>query len=161
MAALLAAALLAVPQAQPIHLDARVDKERIALGDPFSLTISIEHPSLDTYALPPSLSVAPLALRGPPQVSRAKAGDHARTTFTIPLADYRTLEPQIPTLTLAVDGPEGPREFTLPPQPLELRSLVAEARAPTPERAHHGPKRPVPVVVRSFLWAWLAGGRAP
>ena len=152
--------ILAAAQAQPIHVDAQVDRNRIALGDPFTLTISIEHPSLDTYALPPSLPVAPLTLRGPAQVSRAKSGDHARTTFTIPLADYRTLEPQIPALTFAVDGPEGPREFTLPPQPLELRSLVAEERAPTPERAHHGPKQPVPVVVRSFLWAWLAGGLA-
>jgi hypothetical protein len=150
--------LLAAAQAQPIGVDAQVDKKRITLGEPFTLTISIEHPSLDTYALPPSLPVAPLALRGPPQVSRAKWGDHARTTFTIPLADFRTLEPQIPALTFAVDGPDGPREFTLPPQPLELRSLVAEERAPTPERAHHGPKQPVPVVVRSFLWAWLGGG---
>src|SRR5438067_5985209 len=160
MPALLALALLAAPQAQPIHVDARVDKERIALGDPFTLTIQVEHPSLDTYALPPSLSVAPLALRAPPQVSRAKAGDHARTTFTLPLADYGTLELQIPALTLAVDGPEGLRELTIPPHPLELRSLVAEDRAPTPERAHHGPKPPVPVVVRSFLWAWLAGALA-
>jgi hypothetical protein len=149
--------LVAAAQAQPIHVGAQVDKTRIALGDPFTLTISIEHPSLDTYALPQSLSLAPLTLRGPPQVSRAKAGDHARTTFTIPLADYRTLEPQIPALTFAVDGPDGPREFSLPPQPLELRSIVAEERAPTVERAHHGPKQPVAVVVRSFLWAWIAG----
>ena len=149
--------LLAAAQAQPIDVDAQVDKKRITLGEPFTLTISIEHPSLDTYALLPALPVAPLALRGPPQISRAKSGDHARTTFTIPLADYRTLEPQIPALTLAVDGPDGPREFTLPPQPLELRSLVAEERAPTLERAHHGPKQPVPVVVRSFLWAFIGG----
>lgn len=150
--------LLSAVQAQPIHVDAHVDKERIALGDPFTLTITIEHPTLDTYALPKELSVAPLSLRGPPQVSRSKAGDHARTTITIPLADYRTLEPQIPALTLAVDGPEGQRELTIPPHPLELRSLVAEERAPTPDRAHHGPKPPVPVLVRSYLWAWLAGG---
>jgi len=150
--------MLAAAQAKPIHVDAQVDKTRIALGDPFTLVISIEHPSLDTYALPESLPVAPLTLRGPPQVSRAKAGDHARTTFTIPLTDYRTLEPQIPALTFAVDGPDGPREFSLPTQPLELRSLVAEEHAPTVERAHHGPKQPVPVVVRSFLWAWIAGG---
>src|SRR3954466_7124188 len=150
--------LLGAAQARPIDVDARIDKKRITLGEPFTLTISIEHPSLDTYALPASLPVAPLTLRGTPQVSRAKSGDHARTTFTIPLTDYRTLEPQIPALTFAVDGPDGPRELTLPPQPLELRSLVAEERAPTLERAHHGPKQPVPVVVPSFLWAWVAGG---
>ena len=150
--------VLAAAQAQPMHVDAHVDRTRIALGDPFILTISIEHPPLDTYALPASLSVAPLTLRGPVQVSRAKSGNHVRTTFTVPLADYRTLEPQIPALSFAVDGPEGPREFTLPAQPLELRSLVAEERAPTVERAHHGPKQPVPVVVRSYLWAPLSGG---
>jgi hypothetical protein len=150
--------LAGAAQAQPIGIDARVDKERIALGDPFTLTIAIEHPSLDIYALPQTLSVAPLSLRGPPQVSRTKSGDHARTTFTILLADYRTLEPQIPAITFAVDGPEGPRELTIPPHPLELRSLVAEERAPSPDRAHHGPKPPVPVLVRSHLWAWLGGG---
>ncbi|MFL5418891.1 MAG: hypothetical protein ACJ78Y_23025 [Myxococcales bacterium] len=150
--------LLSAAQAQPLNVNAHVDKERIALGDPFTLTVAIEHPSLDIYALPQTLSVAPLSLRGPPQVSRTKSGDHARTTFTIPLADYRTLEPQIPAITFAVDGPEGPRELTIPAHPLELRSLVAEERAPAPDRAHHGPKPPVPVVVRSYLWAWLAGG---
>jgi len=64
--------LAGAAQAQPITVDARVDKERIALGDPFMLTIAIEHPPLDIYALPQTLSVAPHSQRGPPQVSRMK-----------------------------------------------------------------------------------------
>jgi hypothetical protein len=156
----LALVLAALPQARPLAIEARVDKARIALGDPFTLTIRIEHPALDTYALLQPLSTGQLALRGPPQVARAKSGDHARTTFTVPLANYLSLEPQIPAITLAVDGPEGPRELTLPPHPLGLRSLVAEEKAETPERAHHGPKPPVPVPVRSWLWAWLLAASA-
>jgi hypothetical protein len=41
-----------------------------------------------------------------------------------------------------------------------LRSLVAQEHAPSLERAHRGPKPPVPVIVRSWLWAFLLGGLA-
>src|SRR5207245_2659693 len=39
-------------------------------------------------------------------------------------------------------------------------SLVQEEGQASPERAHHGPKPPVAVMVRSFLWVWLLGGLA-
>jgi hypothetical protein len=154
------ALLLALPQATPLRLDARVDKDEITLGEPFTLTIAVEHPALDVYALPDALDVAPFALRGSPSVSRVPRGDRAETTFRVPLADYSSLEPEIPAIRLRVDGPDGARELTVPPRKVRLRSLVAAEKAPSAERAHRGPKAPVPVIVRSFLWAWLLGGAA-
>jgi len=146
------ALLLAAAAAQPLALSAELDRAEVTLGEPFTLTIRVEHPELDVYTLPEPLQVEPLTLRGTPAVARVRIGDHAETTFTLPLADLKSLDPQVPVIALHVDGPEGPRELTIPPQKVPLRSLVAEERAPTPEQAHHGPKPPVPVLVRSWLW---------
>jgi hypothetical protein len=164
IALLLAAAAAApaeaqpAPQAHPFAVSARADKAAVTLGEPFTVTIRVEHPALDVYALPEPLAVDPLALRGAPSVARQSQGDRAETTFTLPLAVLKSLEPRLPALSLRVDGPEGVRQLTVPETPIRLRSLVAEERAPTAEQAHHGPKPPVPVLVRSFLWAWVLGG---
>jgi hypothetical protein len=164
IAMLLAAAAAAppdaqpAPQAHPFAVSARPDKAEVTLGEPFTVSIRVEHPALDVYALPEPLAVEPLALRGAPSVARQSHGDRAETTFTLPLAVLKSLEPRLPALSLRVDGPEGVRQLAVPETPIRLRSLVAEERAPNAEQAHHGPKPPVPVLVRSFLWAWLLGG---
>jgi len=159
IALLLAAAAAAppdaqpAPQAQPFAVSARADKAAVTLGEPFTVSIRIEHPALDVYALPEPLVVEPLALRGAPSVARKSQGDRAETTFTLPLAVLKSLEPRLPALALRVDGPGGVRQLAVPETPIRLRSLVAEERAQSSEQAHHGPKPPVPVTVRSFLWA--------
>src|SRR5205085_3335364 len=73
------------------------------------------------------------------------------------LVDYATLEPRIPDLVLPVSGPDGARQLSIRGRPLRFRSLVQEEGQSSPERAHHGPKPPVPMYVRSDLWAWLLG----
>lgn len=163
MIALLLAATATVaaqptPEAHPFALSTTPDTDRVTLGEPFSVAIRVEHPALDVYALPEPLAVDPLALRGAAAVARTTHGDRAETTFTLPLVDLKSLEPRLPALALRVDGPDGVRQVAVPELPMRLRSLVAEERAVNPERAHHGPKPPVPVLVRSFLWAWLLGG---
>src|SRR4051794_653946 len=99
------ALLVALPQAMPLRGDAQVDKEEITLGEPFTLTVDVEHAALDVYALPDALTVAPLALRGAPSVARVPRGDRAETTFRIPLADYSSLDPEIPAIQFHVEGP--------------------------------------------------------
>jgi hypothetical protein len=156
----LTALLVALPQATALQLDVQLDKPEVTLGEPFTLIVRVEHPALDVVALPDALSVAPLALRGSPATSRVPHGDRAETTFRIPLADYASLDPELPAIPLRVDGPEGARELTVPARKVQLRSLVAAEQAPSAERAHRGPKAPIPVIVRSWLWAWLLGGAA-
>ena len=145
------------PRAHPFAVSVRSDKAEVTLGEPFTLTIRVEHPALDIYALPEPLVVEPLLLRGAPTVARQSQGDRAETIFTLPLAVLKSLEPHLAPLALRVDGPEGARQLAVPETPIRLRSLVAEERAASAEQAHHGPKPPVPVLVRSFLWAWLLG----
>ena len=166
-AALLAAAAAAQPAgspaatpAHPFTVAVKVDRDDVTLGEPFLVTVRIEHAPLDVYALPEPLGVDPLSLRGSPSISRVAKGDRAQTTFELPLVNLKTLEPRLPPLRLRVDGPEGERELEVPETPIRMRSLVAEEHAPDAEHAHHGPKPPVPVLVRSFLWAWIAGGAA-
>jgi hypothetical protein len=83
------------------------------------------------------------------------AKDRARTIFSFTLTDYRSIDPRLPDLTLHVIGPEGARQLIVRGRPLKLRSLVQEEGQGSAERAHHGPKPPVPVLVRSLLWLWL------
>jgi len=148
------------PAAQPFSVRVKVDKSQVTLGEPFVATVRIEHPALDVYALPEPLGVDPLALRGAPSVSRGTQDDRAETVFELPLVDLKSLDPKLPALRLRVDGPEGPREIEAPETAIRLRSLVAEEHAPDAEHAHHGPKPPVPVMVRSYLWAVILGGAA-
>ncbi|HWE25964.1 MAG TPA: hypothetical protein VG496_18655, partial [Myxococcales bacterium] len=146
--------------ARPFTLTVKVDKDEVSLGEPFVVTMRVEHAPLDVYALSEPLAVEPLSLRGAPSVSRTAKGDRAETTFELPLVNVKTLDPRLPAVKLRVDGPEGPRELEVPETPIRLRSLVAEEHAPDAEHAHHGPKPPVPVMVRSFLWVWVAGAAA-
>jgi hypothetical protein len=148
------------PQAHPIRFKASVDKKKISLGETFQLTVEVVHAPADAYALPDPLQLAPLTLRGAPETRREQTPDGARTLFVLRLADVSSLTPTVPELTLTVQGPDGKRAFTVPGQKLEFESLVAAEGAPNPEHAHHGPKPPVPVLVRSLLWAGLLLGLA-
>ncbi|MGZ6124589.1 MAG: hypothetical protein ACXWLR_06490 [Myxococcales bacterium] len=159
LALLLAAA--ALPEASPLSLDVRADPEEVTLGQHIAVRIAVEHDARDVYALP-SFDPAPLATpAGAPAPSARReelAPGKARTTFELTLADYGTVEPRLPDLTLAVSGPDGARRVSIRGRPLKFRSLVQEEAQGSPERAHHGPKPPVPSYVPSFLWAWLLGG---
>ena len=158
LAALLAAA--ALPEASPLALEVRVEPEEVTLGEHLTVRIAVEHDARDVYSLP-SFDPAPLAIPPGAPAPAARREDlgagKARTTLSLTLADYATLEPRIPDLTLPVTGPEGNRQLSIRGRPLKLRSLVQEEGQGTPERAHHGPKPPVPMLVRSFLWAFLLG----
>ena len=163
IAALAIAAAAALPEAAPLALDLRVDPEEVTLGEHIAVRIAIEHEARDVYALP-VFDPAPLAV--PPGASQPRSRREelgrgkARTVFELTLADYQTLEPRVPDLVLAVSGADGPRQLHVRGRPLKLRSLVQEEGQDSAERAHHGPKPPVPVIVRSFLWVWLLGALA-
>jgi hypothetical protein len=149
-----------LPQAHPLRFKASVDKRKISLGETFQLTVEVVHKAADAYALPDPLQLAPLTLRGLPETRREQTPEGARTLFVLRLTNVSSLKPAVPEITLTVQGPDGKRAFTVPGQELELDSLVAAEGAPNPEHAHHGPKPPVPVLVRSFLWAGLLAALA-
>ena len=163
IAALALAAAAALQEASPLALDLRIAPEEVTLGEHIAVRIAVEHDARDVYALP-GFDPAPLAVPpGAPQPRshREELGNgKARTVFELTLADYGTLEPRVPDLLLAVSGPDGPRQLQVRGRPLKFRSLVQEEGQASPERAHHGPKPPVAVMVRSFLWVWLLGGLA-
>jgi hypothetical protein len=163
IAALALAATAALPGATAHALDLRVGPEEVTLGEHIAVRVAVEHDARDVYALP-VFDPAPLAVPpGAPQPRSHReelGGGKARTVFELTLADYGTLEPRLPDLVLAVSGPDGPRQLRVSGRPLKFRSLVQEEGQASPERAHHGPKPPVPVMVRSFLWVWLLGALA-
>lgn len=156
------AALLLLAQlsaAKPLALRVEVTPEPFTLGEALTLRLEVEHDARDVYTLP-EVKLEPLRLSGPAQVQRAPKGAHAQTTFVLRLVDVATLEPKLPDLTLRVDGPDGPRQVVVGGRPLRLRRLVAEEGAPDAAHAHHGPKPPVPVKVRSLLWLGLLASLA-
>jgi hypothetical protein len=159
VALLLAAAGL--PEATPLSLEVRVAPEEVTLGEHILVELSLEHDPRDVYSLP-SFDPAPLAVppgAPPPRIRREELGKgRVKTIFILNFTDYATLEPRLPDLTLHVTGPEGARQLTVRGRPLKFRSLVQEEGQGAPDRAHHGPKPPVPVLVRSLLWLWLLLG---
>ena len=164
LALLLAAADAgALPEATPFSLDVQVAPEPFTLGETIAVQISVEHDPRDVYSLD-SFDAAPLAVPpgdATPQVRReALPSGHARTTLLLHLADYGTVTPKLPDFVLHVTGPDGARIVNVRGRPLKLRSLIQEENQGPPDRAHHGPKPPVPVLVRSFLWLWLLLGVA-
>lgn len=158
LALLLAAG--ALPEASPLALEVHADPEEVTLGEHIALRISVEHDARDVYSLP-AFDPAPLATppgSPAPATRREELGaGKARTVFDLTLADYGSVDPRLPDLRLAVSGPDGARQLSIRGRPLKFRSLVAEEAQGSPERAHHGPKPPVPAYVASFLWAWLLG----
>jgi hypothetical protein len=150
----------ALPEAAPLSLAMEVTPEEVTLGDLIEVRLVVEHDAREVYSLP-AFDPAPLATPPGAEAPRSRREDlgrgKARTVFELTLADYATLEPRAPDLTLAVSGPDGARQLSVRGRPLKFRSLVQEEAQPSPELAHHGPKPPVSVKVHSFLWAWIAG----
>lgn len=147
-----------LPEAHPMSVRTSVQPEEVTLGEQLTFTVEVDHDPRDTYSLPEKIDAAPLALVGTPASARKDAAGLTTTTFRLTFADVSTLEPRVPGLTLRADGPSGPRELRVPGRPLKLHSLVTDEGADNAEHAHHGPKPPVDVLVRSLLWLWVLLG---
>jgi hypothetical protein len=163
--ALLAAAdagVAQLPEARPLGIELHVDPEEVTLGQHITVRLTVEHDPRDVYTLPgfdPSPLAVPQGAPAPAQ-TREEVQGHAKTTFTFVLADLSSLTPRVPDLLLHVTGPDGERALTVRGRPLKFKSLVEQEHQGAPDAAHHGPKPPVPVYVRSYLWAWLLAGLA-
>jgi hypothetical protein len=150
----------APPEARPLGIELKVEPEEITLGEHITVRLSVEHDTRDVYTLP-GFDPSPLAVpqgAPPPSHVREELQGRARTTFTLSLVDLGSLEPRVPDLTLRATGPEGERTLTVRGRPLKFKSLVKQENQGAPDAAHHGPKPPVPVMVRSHLWAFVLAG---
>lgn len=151
-----------LPEATPLALEVQVTPEEVTLGQHLAVRVAVEHDARDVYTLP-GFDPSPLAVppgAAPPRMRREELPGRARTIFELTLVDLATLEPRLPDLTLRATGPQGERSLTIRGRALKFRSLVQEEGAPSPDQAHHGPKPPVPVMVRSLLWLWILAGTA-
>jgi hypothetical protein len=169
MTALLLALLLAqadagtapaLPQARPLGLELKVEPEEITLGQHITIKLAVEHDARDVYALP-GFDPSPLAVpqgAPPPTTAREELQGKARTTFGLTLVDLGSLEPRIPDLVLHVTGPEGERSLTVLGRAIKFKSLVKHENQGAADAAHHGPKPPVQVMIRSWLWVAVIGG---
>jgi hypothetical protein len=150
----------ALPEARPLGMELKVEPEEITLGQHVTIKLSVEHDTRDVYSLP-GFDPSPLAVpqgAPPPAHFREELTGKARTTFTFTLVDLGSLEPRLPDLVLHVEGPEGERSLTVAGRKLKFKSLVKHENQGADDAAHHGPKPPVQVMVRSYLWAGVIAG---
>jgi hypothetical protein len=158
-----AAAPAQPPDAEPFAIDLRAEPEEITLGDHVTVKLAVEHDARDVYSLPgydPSPMTVPQGAP-PPQTFRQELPQgKARTTFTLVLADVASLEPRLADFKLRVTGPDGDRALTVRGRLLKFKSLLQKEDQGAPDRAHHGPKPPVAVMVRSYLWVLVLAGVA-
>jgi hypothetical protein len=146
-------------EATPLSVNAAVTPVQVTLGQPFNYALTIRHDPADAYSLPAD-PAAPfnktgIEPRGEPQVARTATQTEARTVFTFPLAVTGTMKPELPAIKLHVQGPAGPRVYTVQGQKVDIQSLVDQEGQGAADHAHHGPKAPEPVWMRSWLWAWV------
>ena len=110
LAILAAAEAGALPEATPLGLDVQVAPEQVSLGEHVLVRIAVDHESRDVYSLT-GFDPSPLAVpQGTPpmKVHREELPEgHARTVFELTLADYGTVEPRVPDLTLHVTGADA------------------------------------------------------
>jgi len=118
------------------------DPEQVALGDLVEVRLAVEHDARDVYRCR-LRSVADGGAAGSGRAALAPYRPGRRkspTEFELTLADYATLEPRVPDLTLAVSGPDGARQLSIRGRPLKFPqpgrgggTAVAGARAPWAE----------------------------
>ena len=151
-------------EATPLSVNAAVTPAQVTLGQQVAYAITIRHDPEDAWSLPadPAAPFAKTGIepRGEPQVVRTASPTEARTVFTFPLAVTGTMKPELPAIKLHVQGPAGPRLYTVLGQKLEVQSLVEQEGQGAADHAHHGPKAPEPVWMRSWLWAWVLAALA-
>ncbi|HEX8536166.1 MAG TPA: hypothetical protein VF664_01790 [Cystobacter sp.] len=152
-----AAASAKLPGVEPSGMQARVQPERVLLGEPFVYEVVLTHPADHRYELdvPPDLGDFELLSqeRTPPESGK----DPAVTVFRVRMSAFKLGMVTLPDLAFLVSTPEGPRRYVAPGRTLEVGSTLPEdAEAKGEDLRDIQP--PTEVAVRSLTLVWAALG---
>jgi len=146
-----------LPEAEPSGVQARVQPERVLVGEPFVYEMVLTHPARQRYEmeLPPDLGDFELLSqeRTPPEAGK----DPAVTTFRLRMSAFKLGTVTLPEVPFAVTTPEGPQRYVAPGRTLEVGSTLPED-AQTKGEDLRDIQPPAEVAVRSLTLVWAALG---
>ncbi|MEN9798396.1 MAG: hypothetical protein RL653_2092 [Pseudomonadota bacterium] len=147
----------AVPSAQPRAVVARASPDKVLLGEPFTLEITLTHLPAERYELVAPGDLGAFEFEGQER-SRTEGEGSATTTFRVKLLLFELGVQDIPPLAFDVATPEGPRRFVHSGTQVEGVSAQPQAGQADAEALRDiKPLEEVPVRSWALLYALLAG----
>jgi len=158
--ALLCAALLgdagAPVEAVPLEVVARLDPQKVQLGEPFTVTLTVRHAAAERYELESPGDLGAFEFLGQER-SREDAADGAITTFRLKLQLFELGMQELPPLGFAVSTPDGARRYVhRGTQVQAIAMLPDDAQGAAAELRDIKPPEDVPVRSWTLLYALLA-----
>jgi hypothetical protein len=146
-----------LPSVEPSAVQARVQPERVLLGEPFVYELVLTHPAHQRYELelPPELEDFELLSqeRTPPEAGK----EPAVTPFRLRMSAFKLGSLPLPQVPFAVSTPDGPRRYVAPGRSVEVGSTLPEdAEAKGEDLRDIQP--PAEVAVRSWTLVYGALG---
>ncbi|MBM4378657.1 MAG: hypothetical protein FJ086_05050 [Deltaproteobacteria bacterium] len=170
LAAWLCAALLCLPawaqdagapaEAVPLAAVARVEPEKVQLGEPFTVTLTVRHPAGERYELESPGDLGAFEFLGQER-ARTDADDGATTTFHLKLQLFELGLQELPPLGFAVSTPDGPRRYVHRGMQVEAVPLIPDdAQGAAAELRDIKPPEDVPVRSWALLYGLAAAAAA-
>jgi hypothetical protein len=148
-----------LPDADPIGFQARADRARVKLGEPFGYWVEIRHAPEEWYLLRGAPALAPFRVDGV-RCRRDADRREVRTTCTLRLALFALGEVDVPDLVFEVDRPGGKARLAVP-GPRITGVGILDPALPAEGIALRDVAPPAPLLVRSWRpLLWAVGGLA-
>jgi hypothetical protein len=139
---------------EPYSFQVTVDKDSITVGDPFVLTLSLEHQAMAALSVDPDVRL-PETFRVQEMMDavREETGDgRARWTQSIRLTSYRPGEAEIPVIRVKVSSAsEDTTELSDEPIPILVQSVKPEGLTDILDV-----KQPVSIESVLPVWVWAS-----
>ena len=146
----------ALPDAVPRSVVARVDPEKVQLGEPFTVALTFKHAPGERYELDAPGDLGAFEYLGEER-SREDADDGATTSFRLKLQLFDLGPQELPPLRFSVATPDGPRRYVHAGTQVEAVSMLPDgAQGQAPELRDIKPPEDVPVRSWALLYALLA-----
>lgn len=137
---------------EPTSASAHVTPQRVTLGEPFELVITLTHPGDQRWDLATPEELGAFSLLDSKR-QRTDAGGVGTTVFTLQMSLFELGPNEVPPLTFDVMTPEGHRQWASPPVVVEGAATLPDDVIEKGEELR-GDKRAedVPVLTLKLLW---------
>lgn len=142
----------------PLRLDAKVEPERVTLGQPFDLDLVVTHVKAQRYELTPPGDLGDFELVGQRR-SRVDAADRSTTTVRVTLVAFKLGRLTTPRLSLDVTEDGRTHVVAAPVTEITVLSSLPDDAAAR-GAALHDVRPPEAVLVPSYRLLWAVGGAA-
>ncbi len=145
------------PEVEPSGFQARVQPERVLVGEPFTYELVITHPSDQRYELDLPTELGDFELLSQSRTPPRAGTEPAVTTFRLKLSAFNLGMLTLPDVPFLVSTPEGLKRFVAPGRTLEVGSTLPEdSQSEGAELKDIQP--PTEVAIRSLTLVWVLLG---